>query len=201
MKIAIGSAEPIQGFTMQRRDFIAGLGAVAWPLAAQAQQRDRIRRISVSVPSGNTGQDYLRLFRRGLAKLGWSEGSNLQMDIPQTDIPRSADTIDEMRIIAKEMVALAPEVIVAGSTLLIGALQRETRTIPIIFVQVGDPIGAGFVASVPRPGGNITTAIKRPPLKRGGVAAIQAKALTALLCSFSSQGLQPHQAIAEHSRV
>jgi putative tryptophan/tyrosine transport system substrate-binding protein len=140
---------------MRRRDFIAGLGgAVAWPLAAPAQQADRMRRIGVLMAYGENdpeGKAILVGFTQGLAELGWTDGPNVRMDFRW-----AAGNVDLMRMLAKELVDLRPEMILAHSTPVTAALQRETRTIPIVFVAVSDPVGAGFVAGLPRPGGNIT---------------------------------------------
>ena len=140
---------------MRRRTFIAGLGsAAAWPLAARAQQGDRVRRIGVLMANGETDSEpkrWLSGFIRGLAELGWTDGRNVHMDVRW-----GGDSVDRMRIFAKELVDLQPDVVLANSTPATAALQRETRTIPIVFVTISDPVGADFVASVPRPGGNIT---------------------------------------------
>jgi putative tryptophan/tyrosine transport system substrate-binding protein len=141
---------------MRRREFIALLGgaAMAWPLAAHAQQPDRMRRIGVLVPLDENDPEaktYLAGFTQGLAELGWTDGRNLRMEVRW-----AAADVDRMRMFAKELVGLQPDVILAHSTPATAALQRETRTIPIVFVSVGDPVGAGFVAGLPRPGGNIT---------------------------------------------
>ena len=140
---------------MKRRTFIAGLGnALAWPLAARAQQGDRVRRVGVLMAfeeNDPQGKSYLSAFMQGLGELGWTDARNLRVEIRW-----AADNLDRMRIFAKELVELQPDVLYTSSTPTTAALQRETRTIPIIFASVGDPILAGFVASLPRPGGNIT---------------------------------------------
>jgi putative ABC transport system substrate-binding protein len=137
--------------SVRRREFIAGLGsAAAWPLGARAQQPRGYRRIGVLTV--NVENDPVQSpFKTGLDELGWSESSNLRMDIRW-----AAGSVEKLRIFAKELVELRPEVILSGGTLATEALHRETRTIPIVFVQVSDPIGAGFVQSLPRPGGNLT---------------------------------------------
>jgi putative tryptophan/tyrosine transport system substrate-binding protein len=139
---------------MRRRQFIAGLGsAAAWPAVARAQQRDRMRRIGVLLAYDENdpgGKANLAAFTQGLGGLGWTEGRNLRIDV------RWAPGSDRMRTSAKELVDLQPDVILANSTPVTAALRRETRTIPIVFVIVSDPVGTGFVASLPRPGGNIT---------------------------------------------
>jgi putative tryptophan/tyrosine transport system substrate-binding protein len=140
---------------MRRREFIAGLGgAAAWPLAARAQQPDRTRRIGVLLgydESDPEGKAELAGFTQGFAELGWIDGRNVRIDVRW-----APGSVDWMRTFAKELVELQPGVIVANSTPATTALQRETRTIPIVFVIVSDPVGAGFVASLTRPGGNIT---------------------------------------------
>src|SRR6266436_3240591 len=139
---------------MKRRDFITLLGgAAAWPLAVRAQQPERVRRIGV--PMGFAEDDpeakaRLAAFRQGLEKRGWSEGRNVRIDT------RFAPAGAQAQVVAKELVALQPDVILAHSTPVTAALQRESRTIPIVFAGVADPIGSGFVASLPQPGGNIT---------------------------------------------
>ena len=139
---------------MRRRDFVAGLGgAVAWPLAARAQQSGRVRRIGVLMPTAESDPEAkarLSAFRQGLSEFGWTDGRNLRMDIRW-----AAGNPDRMRMFAKELVAPQPDVIFSEGTPATAALQRETRTIPIIFAG-SDPVGFGFVAGLPRPGGNIT---------------------------------------------
>jgi putative tryptophan/tyrosine transport system substrate-binding protein len=139
---------------MKRRDFIVGIGsAAAWTLTAGAQQRDRVRRVGVLTPYGEndpTTKVVLRAFVQRLAALGWSEGHNLRLD------DRAVGDLERVRFNAKELVAQQPDVILVDSTPHTAALQRETRTIPIVFVGVSDPVDSGFVAGLPRPGGNIT---------------------------------------------
>jgi putative ABC transport system substrate-binding protein len=137
-----------------RRKFLATLlgGAAAWPLAARAQQPDGMRRIGVlmSLAEGQETRARLAAFRQGLERRGWSEGHNVHIDY------RFAPASAQVQAFAKDLVALQPAVILANSTPGTAALQRESRTIPIVFAVVADPIGSGFVASLPRPGGNIT---------------------------------------------
>jgi putative ABC transport system substrate-binding protein len=140
---------------MRRREFIALLGgaAAAWPLAARAQQPDGMRRIGVLMTLAEDDPEAkarLAGFRQGLEKRGWSEGRNVRIDY------RYALAGAQAQVLAKELVALQPDVIFAHSTPTVAALQRESRTIPIVFAGLADPIGSGFVASLPRPGGNIT---------------------------------------------
>jgi putative ABC transport system substrate-binding protein len=142
---------------VKRREFITLLGgaAVAWPLAARAQQSDRIRRIGVlSFYAENDPENKPRLaaFQGELERFGWSEGRNARIDY-RFVLPAG---LDQAQVVAKELVALQPDVILAQSPPVVAALQRETRAIPIVFVSVSDPIGAGFVTSLARPGGNIT---------------------------------------------
>ena len=141
---------------MRRREFITLLsGAAVWPLAARAQQPERMRLIGVLMgydESDLEAQAQIAAFRDGLQKLGWMEGRNTRIDT------RWATPIDAaaMQQFAKELVALQAEVILASTTPTTAALLQQTRTIPIVFATVGDPIGSGFVASFPRPGGNVT---------------------------------------------
>jgi putative ABC transport system substrate-binding protein len=138
-----------------RRKFIAALGGTAfvWPLAARAQQpaMSRIGVLMAYDENDPVAKVLLSGFTQGLAELGWTNGRNLRMDIFWT-----GTNVDRIRMFAKELVDLQPDVILANSTPVTAALQRETRTIPIVFVIVSDPVGDGFVASLPRPGGNIT---------------------------------------------
>jgi putative tryptophan/tyrosine transport system substrate-binding protein len=140
---------------MKRREFIAGLGAAAaWPLAVGAQQTERMRRIGVLMSLDEAdpeGEEWLSSFTRGLAELGWIDGRTARMDVRW-----AAGSADRARMYAKELIDLLPDVLLADSTAQTAALQRETRTIPIVFTLAADPIGAHFVASLPRPGGNIT---------------------------------------------
>ena len=140
---------------MRRREFIAGLGgAVALPLTARAQQVDRVRRVGVLMPWRENDPAIkvnLSAFIEGLASLGWSEGRNLRIDIRW-----AGGDLELVRLYAKELIAQRPDVILTDGTPQTAALQRETRTIPIVFVDVADPVGSGFVASLPRPGGNVT---------------------------------------------
>jgi len=137
---------------MKRREFIAIAGsAAAWPLAARAQQASETRRIGVLM--GTSAEDAeskaeLAALRNGLAKLGWVEGKTIHIDYCFPANP------DQYPRLAKELVALRPEVIFAQSKPAAAVLQRETQTIPIVFVNVSDPIGSGFVSSLARPGGN-----------------------------------------------
>jgi putative ABC transport system substrate-binding protein len=139
---------------MRRREFIAGLGVAAWPLAARAQQTDRMQRIGVLMPYDEHDPDAkvsLSAFVQGLAALGWADGRNVRMDVRW-----AAASVDRLRNFAKELVELKPGVILVVGTPGTASFQQETRTIPIVFVNVGDPVGDRFVAGLPRPDGNIT---------------------------------------------
>ena len=141
---------------MLRREFISLLctTAAAWPLAASAQQTERMRRIGVLMALSETDRDaraWLLEFKRGLAESGWTDGGNIRFDICW-----AGSNVDLMRKFAKELITLNPDVILANSTAVTLALQRETQTVPIVFAIVGDPLGSGFVASLAHPGRNIT---------------------------------------------
>jgi putative ABC transport system substrate-binding protein len=141
---------------MQRREFIAGLGSAvaAWPLGALAQQPERMRRIGVLMFGDENDpmpKTYVSAFSHALADLGWTDGRNVRMDLRW-----AGGDINRVRTLAKELVDLPSEVIVAHSTPVTAAVQRETRTIPIVFATVGDPVASGFVAALNQPGGNIT---------------------------------------------
>jgi putative tryptophan/tyrosine transport system substrate-binding protein len=140
---------------VRRRDFIALGGAAAtWPLAARAQQGEQVRRVGVLnllAQSDPQQQAWDIAFRRRLNELGWVEGRNIDIEYRW-----AAADLDRLQVFAKELVALKPDVLVGVTTPPTAALQKETKTIPIIFTVVSDPIGSGFVASLPNPGGNIT---------------------------------------------
>ena len=139
-----------------RRTFITLLSgaAMVWPLAARAQQPERMRRIGVLMgyPDGDAeGQVSLAAFQQRLQELGWTEGRNIQIDTRWA----GADP-NKARTFAKEILGMIPDVIVPSTNLVTAILQRETSSIPIVFVLVGDPVGSGFVATMARPGGNLT---------------------------------------------
>jgi putative ABC transport system substrate-binding protein len=140
---------------MRRREFITLLGgAAAWPLAARAQQPGEMRRIGVLMNLSENDPEAQRLvatFQEGLAQLGWTDGRNLRIDYRW-----SAGDIERIRRSAAELVALAPDVILAYGGSVVGPLQQVSHTVPIVFVEVIDPVGAGFVESLARPGGNAT---------------------------------------------
>ena len=142
---------------MRRRNFIKVIGgsAVAWPLAVRAQQADRVRRIGVLMgyPENDLeGPAFFAAFREGLQKLGWMEGRNIRLD---TRWAPPGDAEARQRF-AKELVALQPDVILSAVTPTTAVLLQHTRTIPIVFATVSDPVGSGFVASLAQPGGNVT---------------------------------------------
>jgi putative tryptophan/tyrosine transport system substrate-binding protein len=141
---------------MQRREFIALLGgaAAAWPIAVAAQPAGRMRRIGVlfgNAQGDRQGVTELALLKNMLQELGWTEGRNILIEARW-----AAAEVDRIQAFAKELVSLQPDLILAHTTPVVAALQRETKTIPIVFVVVSDPVGSGFVASLPHPGGNIT---------------------------------------------
>ena len=140
---------------MRRREFIAIVGgAAALPLAARAQQAERMRRIGVlmnAAADDPEGQARIAAFHQGLQEWGWTPGRNAQIDIRW-----GAVDADSSRRYAAELVALAPDVILAPTSPAMGALQQTTRTVPIVFVGIVDPVGAGFVETLARPGGNAT---------------------------------------------
>jgi len=142
---------------MRRRDFIKVVAgsAMTWPLAARAQQSERMRRIGVLMgyPENDLeGPAFFAAFREGLQKLGWMEGRNIQLDTRW--VP--PDDAEARQRFAKELVALQPDLILSSVTPTTAALLQHTRTIPIVFATVSDPVGSGFVASLARPGGNVT---------------------------------------------
>jgi putative ABC transport system substrate-binding protein len=139
----------------RRREFIAGLGgAAAWPLAARAQQGNRIRRIGVLM-SGDQNDPVMKprlpAFTQPLADLGWTDGRNVRIDLRW-----AGGDINRIRALAQELVGLQPDIIVTNSTLATVAVQRERRTIPIVLAGVADPVASGIVARLDRPAGNIT---------------------------------------------
>jgi putative ABC transport system substrate-binding protein len=140
---------------LRRREFIAALaGAAAWPLAARAQQGDRLRRIGVLIGRDENdpeGKAYASAFIQALAGLGWTVGRNVRMDFRWT-----GGDINRIRALAQELVGLQPDIIVTHGTPVTAAVQRETRTIPIVFAALGDPVASGIVARLDRPSGNVT---------------------------------------------
>jgi len=138
---------------MRRREFIKLVGGAAagWPLVARAQQSERVWHIGVLMAADSSQQSYVTALRGALTKLGWAEGSNLR-----TEVRWGAGDADKIRSFAKELIDLRPDAILGQSTPVVAVLARETQTIPIVFVNVADPIGSGFVVSLARPGGNLT---------------------------------------------
>src|ERR1700730_8083031 len=143
------------GASMRRREFIAALGgAAAWPLAAHAQQGERLRRIGVlvsAVEGDPRGLEYVTAFAQALAELGWTVGRNVRIEYRW-----GAGDLDRFRRYAAELVALAPDVVLASSGSIVGAFQQASRTVPIVFVNTIDPVGGGWVESLSRPGTNAT---------------------------------------------
>jgi putative tryptophan/tyrosine transport system substrate-binding protein len=140
---------------MKRREFITLLGgAAAWPLAARAQQDSRVRRIGVLVSGDENDPVWkpgLSAFTQALADLSWTDGQNVRINIRW-----AGDDNNRIRALAQELVGLQPDIIVTGATPATAAVQRETRTIPIVFANVGDPVASNLVARLERPSGNIT---------------------------------------------
>jgi len=148
---------------MRRRDFITLIGGAAagWPIAARGQQAEQMRRIGVLMSLAADDPRWKALLaglRDGLARLGWIEGSTIHIDYRF-----AGGDPDQFSVLAKELVALHPEVIFAQSTPVTAALKRETHAIAIVFVEVSDPIGSGFIASLAHPGGNLTGIIQYEP--------------------------------------
>jgi len=140
---------------MKRREFIPLLGgAAAWPLAAHAQQGDHVRRIVV-LTSGDENDPVIKrnlsAFTQALASLGWTDGRNVRLDLRG-----GRDDDNRIRALAQELVHLQPDIIVTGAIPATVAVQRETRTIPIVFTNVGDPVVSGIVPRLNQPGGNVT---------------------------------------------
>jgi putative tryptophan/tyrosine transport system substrate-binding protein len=141
---------------MRRREFMSllGGGAVAWPLAARAEQGERMRRIGVLMNAAATEtmpQSYVAAFVQGLRQLGWTEGRNLRIDVRW-----NAGDAALARTYAAQLIGLTPDVIVTASTTNLTVVRQATSTIPVVFVQVSDPVEQGFVASITKPGGNLT---------------------------------------------
>jgi putative ABC transport system substrate-binding protein len=136
---------------MRRREFIRLAGsAAAWPLVARAQQGERIRRLGVLLPFAKDGPESVRVeaLLQELQRLGWTDGRNLQIEYRWSP--------SDLQKAAMELVALSPDVILVSTTPALSSMHQATRTVPIVFTQVADPVSAGFVASMAKPGGNIT---------------------------------------------
>jgi putative ABC transport system substrate-binding protein len=140
---------------MRRRVFISVLGSVAiWPFAARAQKSDGLRRVGVIMgfaENDEVWQAYLSTFRQALQNLGWTEGRNIRFDFRF-----SGESEERMRRMAEEIVGLAPDVILASTNSVVSATLNATRSIPIVFTWVSDPVRSGFVTNLPHPGGKIT---------------------------------------------
>jgi putative tryptophan/tyrosine transport system substrate-binding protein len=140
---------------MLRREFIAlTIAAAAWPLTVRAQQDEAVRRIGLllnAAENDSLGQAGLAAFRKSLQQLGWGEGHNLLIDVRW-----GANDVERDRQYAAELIGLKPDVILAAGTLSVAAVQRATHVVPIVFIRVTDPVGAGFISSLAQPGGNIT---------------------------------------------
>jgi putative tryptophan/tyrosine transport system substrate-binding protein len=173
---------------MQRRDFITLLGgaAAAWPRATEAQQSNRVRHVGVlfvRAENDPEGQAHAQVFEQEMQKLGWAQDHNVRFDYRW-----AAGDAERISTFAKQIVDARPDVIVGHTTAAVAALLRETRTIPIVFVAVTDPIGSGFVASLSRPGGNVTGFIDlEPSLGSKWVELLKQMApnLTRLGCMFN----------------
>jgi putative tryptophan/tyrosine transport system substrate-binding protein len=144
------------GKAMRRREFIAFVSgaAVVWPLTTRAQQTGRLRVVGVLMAATQDDPRYqtdLAVFREGLQKLGWIDGQNVRIEVRW-----AALDVEAMKRLAKELVAMQPDLILSNDTPTTGALLQETRSLPIVFATVSDPVGSGFVASLPKPGGNVT---------------------------------------------
>jgi len=145
----------MQSSQLRRREFITLLGgAAAWPLAARAKKDDGVRRVGVIMgfaENDEVWQAYLASFRQGLQELGWTDGRNIRFDYRFT-----GDSEERMRNMAEEVVGLKPDVILVSTNSVVSATLKATRSIPIVFTWVSDPVGSGFVTNLPHPGGNIT---------------------------------------------
>ena len=141
---------------MNRREFITLLGGTvaSWPVAGRAQQPERVLRIGVLSIRAASDVDWranIKVFQHRLQELGWTDGRNVQINYRG-----AAGNVERLNTLAKELAGLAPDLLLATSTPTLAALQRMTDSVPIVFVQVSDPVGDGFVASLARPGGRIT---------------------------------------------
>ena len=146
---------------MRRREFITLVGgaAASWPFGTEAQQSDRVKRVGVLFARAqNDGQVHAQVFEQEMQKLGWSKDHNVRFDYRW-----AAGDPEHISTFAKEIVDARPDVIVGHTTAAVAALLRETRTIPIVFIGVTDPIGSGFVTSLSRPGGNVTGFVDLEP--------------------------------------
>jgi putative ABC transport system substrate-binding protein len=154
MSILCGDCEREETRGHQCRGITLLGGAAAWPLAARAQQGDHVRRIGVLMPRDETdpeGKLRFSAFTQALADLGWSDGRDVRIDLRW-----GGGDANQIRVSAQELVGLQPDIILVSSTVATAALQRETRTIPIVFTAVADPVATGIVPRLDRPTGNIT---------------------------------------------
>ena len=156
---------------IRRREFITVLGGAAvWPLAARAQQGERVRRIGVLLPGDENdpvSKTFISAFVQALAGLGWTDGRNLRMDLRW-----AGNDINRMRALAEELVGLRPDIILADSTPATAAVQRETRTIPIVFANVSDPVFSSIVVRLDRPSGNVTGFAQYEATLLGGASGL-----------------------------
>ena len=191
---------------IRRREFMAALGgAAAWPLAARAQQGDRVRRIGVLLSDDENDpvmKPRVSAFTQALAGLGWTDGRNVRI-VPR----RTGGDINRSRALAQELVGLQPDIVLADSTPATVALQRETRTIPIVFAALRDPLAGGTVARLNRPGGNITGFANYEPTLGGKwlellseIAPGQRRSPPPKLCQSSAE-VEPRAADAGPPRV
>jgi putative ABC transport system substrate-binding protein len=199
------------GQLKRRRKFLALLGgAAAWPLAARAQHGGHTRRIGVLMPydeADREGQAFVEAFRAELQKVGWTEGRNIHIDY-RWATPGDAKSREQF---AKELVELQPDLVLTQSTPTTAALMQQTRTIPIVFAQAIDPVGSGFVASFPRPGGNVTGLISLEPtvaskwleLLKGIAPAVNRVAIlfNPMTATYSDYFLKPFKAAASDFAV
>jgi putative ABC transport system substrate-binding protein len=150
---------------IRRREFITLLGgAAAWPLAARAQQGERVRRVGVLMPYDENEpvvKPRLSAFTQALAGLGWTEGRNVR-----TDLRWQGGDANRMRALARELVGLQPDIILTSGAAATAAFQRETRTIPIVFANMADPVASGIVPRLNQPGGNVGHSRSSQPLRR-----------------------------------
>ena len=196
---------------MNRRDLITLLGgaAAAWPIAARAQQPSGMRRIGVLMSYAESDPDgavFVAAFREGLQQLGWAEGRNIRIDARWAGLDTKV-----MQQFAKELIALQPDLILSQTTSTTAALLQQTRIVPIIFANVADPVGSGFVASLPRPGGNVTGFVLSEPTMAGKWLELLKEVAphvkrAALLFNpatapFAEYFLKPFEAAALSSRV
>jgi putative tryptophan/tyrosine transport system substrate-binding protein len=192
---------------MQRREFMTLVGgaAASWPLAVRAQQLIRKPRIAVLLSSGaSENQENLAVFAKAMQRLGWTDGENIQIDYRWTE-----NDVARLQPLAKELINLQPDVVLAGTTQVVAAIQRETKTIPIVFVGVGEPVGSGFVESLAHPGGNITGFVNIEPSSVGKLIELLKDLLPAanrVVAMFSPNTeiifshLRPQFEAAAHSR-